>query len=146
MPGADVICTFKFLLLLPYFARLTRLARCRIAFDQSPSLFSCIPCFVTLALFYHFGVRQSSHKVAKTKLTILKTLRYSLEPFDIRIKIRHNDVGSLVFLSLAVFHVFSDLQLLLLLAMKPGCGQQLSRRVGLWCRHNTRPVSYTHLT
>src|SRR5664279_6481784 len=107
---------------------------------KSPSLFSCLLSFVTLALVYHFGVRQSSHKVTKTELTILETLSYSLEPFDIRIQNRHNYVGSLVFLSLAVFHVFSDLQLLLLLAMKPGCGQQLSRRVGLWCRHNTRPT------
>ena len=79
---------------------------------KSPSLFSCLLSFITLALVYHFGVRRMSLKVIKTKYTILKTLRYSLEPSDIkdkgptyRVSQKQQMSARLFFLSLAVFRV-----------------------------------------
>jgi hypothetical protein len=42
--------------------------------------------------------------------------------------------------------VFGDFKLLLLLAMKPGCGQQLSRRVGNHRSHITHPTSEIRTT
>ena len=77
---------------------------------KSPRLFSCLLSSITLALVYHFGVRRTSLKVTKMKFTILKTLRYSIEPSDIAdkrptywVSQKRTYVGSLIFLFLSRF-------------------------------------------